>query len=72
MNLEEKKLSSRLIYDGRIVHLYEDTVLLPCGTEAPREYVKHNPGKTWYYILMFTALNVAFLVLLTAFALIMK
>ena len=42
MNLEEKKLSSRLIYDGRIVHLYEDTVLLPCGTEAPREYVKHN------------------------------
>ena len=37
-----------------------------------REYVKHNPGKTWYYILMFTALNVAFLVLLTAFALIMK
>ncbi len=34
-----------------------------------REYVKHNPGKTWYYILMFTVLNVAFLVLLTAFAL---
>ena len=34
-----------------------------------REYVKHNPGKTWYYILMFTALNVAFLVLLTGFAL---
>ena len=32
-----------------------------------REYVKHNPGKTWYYIGMFTALNVAFLVLLTAF-----
>ena len=37
-----------------------------------REYVKHNPGKTWYYILMFTVLNVAFLVLLTAFALIVK
>ena len=37
-----------------------------------REYVKHNPGKTWYYILMFTVINVAFLVLLTAFALLIK
>ena len=35
-----------------------------------REYVKHNPGKTWYYIGMFTALNVAFLILLTSFAMI--
>ena len=32
-----------------------------------REYVKHNPGKAWYYLGMFTALNVAFLVLLAAF-----
>ena len=37
-----------------------------------REYVKHNPGKSWYYILMFTALNVSFLVLLTAFAMLIK
>ena len=35
-----------------------------------REYTKHNPGKTGYYILMFSALNFAFLILLTAFALI--
>ena len=35
-----------------------------------REYTKHNPGKTGYYILMFSALNIAFLILLTAFALI--
>ena len=41
MDLEEKKLSSRLIYDGRIVHLYEDTVSLPGGGVAPREYVRH-------------------------------
>ena len=41
MNLEEKQLSSRLIYDGRIVHLYEDTVSLPGGGEALREYIKH-------------------------------
>ncbi len=37
-----------------------------------REYVKHNPGKTGYYILMFSALNFAFLILLTAFALLIK
>ena len=37
-----------------------------------REYVKHNPGKTWYYIGMFTVLNFAFLILLTAFAMITK
>lgn len=31
-----------------------------------REYVKHNPGKTWYYIGMFSLINFAFLVILTA------
>ena len=41
MYLEEKMLSSRLIYDGRVVHLYEDQVELPNGTPACREYVKH-------------------------------
>ena len=30
-----------------------------------REYVKHNPGKTWYYIGMFSAFNFGFLILLT-------
>ncbi len=34
-----------------------------------REYLKHNPGKGGYYMIMFTALNVVFLVLLTVFAL---
>jgi len=34
-----------------------------------REYTKHNKGKGLYYLGMFTALNVAFLVLLTCFAL---
>lgn len=41
MNLEEKTLSSTLIYDGKVVHLYEDKVLLPNGVQAKREYVKH-------------------------------
>ena len=41
MQLEEKGVSSRLIYDGKVVHLYEDEVLLPNGAQARREYVKH-------------------------------
>ncbi len=41
MTLEEKELSSRLIYDGKVVHLYEDEVTLPDGKQARREYVKH-------------------------------
>ena len=41
MSLEEKEISSKLIYDGRVVHLYEDEVALPDGKPARREYVKH-------------------------------
>jgi len=32
-----------------------------------REYVKHNPGKTGYYIGMFSLFNFGFLILLTVF-----
>lgn len=41
MELEEKAVSSRLIFDGKVVHLYKDTVRLPDGAESVREYVKH-------------------------------
>lgn len=41
MELEEKTVSSRLIFDGKVVHLYKDTVCLPDGAESVREYVKH-------------------------------
>lgn len=41
MNLIEKKVESELIYDGKVVHLYKDTVELPDGNHAVREYVKH-------------------------------
>ena len=34
-----------------------------------REYVKHNPGKTGYYIGMFSLFNFGFLILLTGFML---
>ena len=41
MNLAEKPLRSELIFDGVVVHLYKDDVLLPNGKTAVREYVKH-------------------------------
>ena len=39
--LEERCLSSELIYDGSVVHLYVDRVQLPDGNSSIREYVKH-------------------------------
>lgn len=32
-----------------------------------REYTRNNPGKTWYYIGVFSAFNFAFLIILTVF-----
>lgn len=32
---------SRLLYDGRVVHLYVDTVALPNGKSSTREYCRH-------------------------------
>lgn len=40
---EEKKLSSKSIFDGNIISLTVDTVSLPNGCEATREVVRH-PG----------------------------
>ncbi len=37
-----------------------------------REYVKHNPGKTGYYIGMFSLFNFAFLIILTGFMFLLK
>ncbi len=37
-----------------------------------REYTKHNPGRTKYYIGMFLSYNFAFLILLTAFMFVWK
>ncbi len=41
MSLEEKTLESTLIFDGKVVHLYKDTVSLPNGETSSREYIKH-------------------------------
>ena len=40
----EKTKTSSLIYDGKIVKLYKDTVVLENGKEAIREVVKHQKG----------------------------
>lgn len=40
-HLMETPLASELIYDGKIVHLYKDTVLLPNGQSALREVIRH-------------------------------
>ena len=37
-----------------------------------REYIKHNPGKTGYYITMFSLFNFGFLIILTLFMLVIK
>lgn len=42
-NLKEKFISAKKIFDGKILKLHCDTVLLPNGKEASREVVDH-PG----------------------------
>lgn len=42
-NLEEKKLSSQIVYDGSFLRVSKDEVRLPNGHTASREYVLH-PG----------------------------
>lgn len=44
MDFTEKTISTRDIYKGRIIHVKEDTVLLPNGETAGRELVMHNGG----------------------------
>lgn len=44
MDYTEKTVSSREIYNGRIIHVKEDTVELPDGKLAGRELVMHHGG----------------------------
>ena len=46
MELTEKTLSSKTIFDGKIVNLTFDEVILPDGTQAKREVVNHPGGVT--------------------------
>lgn len=40
--MEEKTLSSKTIFDGKIIHLHLDDILLPDGKVGFREYCTHN------------------------------
>lgn len=44
MNFEEKTLSSKIVFDGRIVKVFNDDVELSDGSKAFREVVKHSGG----------------------------
>lgn len=44
MGKEEKKLSSELIYKGRVVNLTKDEVLCPNGNQSIREIIHHRGG----------------------------
>ena len=44
MDLKEKKLNSKLIYEGKVVTLYKDDVLCPNGNKSIREVVRHTKG----------------------------
>lgn len=39
---EETQQESRLIYDGRVLHLYRDEIRLPNGKTGMREYCRHG------------------------------
>ena len=43
MDLTEKQLDSKLMYDGNFIEVRKDTVLLPDGSSSTREYITH-PG----------------------------
>lgn len=40
-SLVERQLDSKLIFDGRILHVYDDAVALPNGNKASRELIRH-------------------------------
>lgn len=44
MEFEEKTLENSVIYNGRILELDKDKVLLPDGKESIREIVRHSGG----------------------------
>ena len=44
MKVEEKTISENVVFDGRIITVRDDRVLLPDGNEAKREVVAHNGG----------------------------
>ena len=46
MNMTEKKISSKEIYKGKVLHVAEDKIMLPNGKESVREIVHHKEHLT--------------------------
>ncbi len=44
MELTEKTLDSRRVFDGKLLHIDVDTIALPDGQQAIREVVRHPGG----------------------------
>ena len=39
---KETTAASQLIFDGKVLHVYKDDIILPNGESSMREYCKHN------------------------------
>lgn len=50
MNLTEKKISGKTIYDGKILRLELDEVELPDGKRSHRECVRHHGGAAVLFV----------------------
>ncbi len=50
MNLTEKKVSGKTVYDGKILKLEVDEVILPDGSASKRECVRHCGGVAVLYV----------------------
>ncbi len=44
MDMTEKKIDRKVIYEGKIINVYNDTVILPDGKKTHRELVEHHGG----------------------------
>ncbi len=42
MDLTEKQLSDEIIFDGKVLHVRRDEILMPNGVKSVREYIRHN------------------------------
>ena len=40
LELGEKMVSSKEVYDGKLLHVYKDMVVLPNGRETARELIR--------------------------------
>ena len=50
MSFFEEKLDGQIIYEGKILKLNVDSVILPDGKTAKREYINHSGGAAVLYV----------------------